>query len=158
MSPSVTFYEKGKQMTHHTAVNKLLEGYTCSESILMAYAPYFDLNPEVAGRLGAGFAGGFAQGKTCGAVTAAAVILGLKFGPGLTRNPYKKDLCFGMIQELFHQFKKRHHSTSCGKILILSGIDPGDPEQMKRLRQNQICNKIVYDAATILDNLLAEEG
>ncbi|WDP89346.1 MAG: C_GCAxxG_C_C family protein [Desulfobacter sp.] len=144
-------------MTDHTAVNKLLEGYSCSESILMAYAPYFDLPPELAGRLAAGFSGGFAQGKTCGAVTAATVVIGLKFGPGLTPDPYKKDLCLIKIQELFHRFEKRHYTTNCGKILTQSGVDPKDPEQIKQLRQKKICNKIVYDAAVILDDLLGEK-
>ncbi len=145
-------------MPRHTAIKLLLEGHTCSESILMAYAPDFDLAPETAARLAAGFAGGLTQGKTCGAVTAATMVIGLKYGPGLTRDPYKKDLCFAMTQEFFHRFRQRRQTTNCGKILTLQGIDPTDPRQMKQLRERKmICDEIVKEAATILDALLREE-
>ena len=53
-------------------------GYLCSQSILMAYAPHFNLDLETAARLGASFGGG--RGETCGAVNGACVVLGLKFG------------------------------------------------------------------------------
>ena len=145
-------------MTPHTAVNLLLEGHTCSESILMAYAPDFDLTPETAAKLAAGFAGGLTQGKTCGAVTAAIMVIGLKYGSGLTHDPYKKDLCFAMTQEFFHRFRQGRQTTDCGKILALQGIDFTDPRQMKQLReQKMICDQIVKEAATILEALLREE-
>lgn len=144
-------------MTSQTALTLLLDGYSCSESILMAYAPQFRLDPDIAARLAAGFAGGLAQGKTCGAVIAAVTVIGLKNGPGLARDPYKKDLCFALTQEFCHRFRKVRRSTRCSKILALNGIDPTDPQQVKNLREKKICDKIVKDAADILERLLMEE-
>jgi C_GCAxxG_C_C family probable redox protein len=68
------------------AVEFLMKGYMCSESIVMAYANEFGLEPEIAPRISGGFAGGMAQGKTYGAVTGAIIVIGLKYGAGLMNN------------------------------------------------------------------------
>ena len=60
------------------AVDLLLRGYMCSESVVMAFGGEFGLDPEVATRISGGFAGGMAQGKTCGAVAGAIMVIGLK--------------------------------------------------------------------------------
>lgn len=143
-------------MTPHSAVSLINDGHTCSASILMAYAPQFGLTPETAARLTAGFAGGLAQGKTCGAVTAAVMVIGLKYGPGLCVDPYKKELCVYLTQEFCHRFRQKRRTTQCSKILVHNGVDPSDPVQMKHLRGKKICDKIVNDAVVILDQLFCE--
>ena len=93
------------------AIDLMQEGYMCSESVVMAYAEKFGLERELAARITGGFAGGMAQGKTCGALSGAVMVLGLKYGMGVVRNQYAKDLCFQMTQELFHRFETRCRTT-----------------------------------------------
>ncbi|WP_320043576.1 C-GCAxxG-C-C family protein [uncultured Desulfobacter sp.] len=143
-------------MTSLSAVNLINGGHTCSESILMAYAPQFGLTQETAARIATGFAGGLAQGKTCGAVTAAVMVIGLKYGPGLCVDPYKKELCRYLTQEFCHRFRKKRRTTQCSKILAYNGVNSSDPIQMKHLREKKICDKIVNDAVVILDLLFYE--
>jgi hypothetical protein len=50
-------------MTSRIAVDLINDGHTCSESILMAYAPKFGLTQETAARIAAGFAGGAGPGQ-----------------------------------------------------------------------------------------------
>lgn len=139
------------------AVDLMLEGYMCSESIVMAFANDFGLEPEIAARISGGFAGGMAQGKTCGAVTGAIMVIGLKYGAGLIGDQYSKDMCFQITQEFSHRFMARRKSLECSEILLMNNINPKDPEEMRNLREEKICDKIVKDSAEILDDLFWEE-
>ncbi|MCP4021779.1 MAG: C_GCAxxG_C_C family protein [Desulfobacteraceae bacterium] len=139
------------------AIDLSMKGYMCSESIVMAFADEFDLDPEIATRISGGFAGGMAQGKTCGAVCGAIMIIGLKYGAGLVRNQYAKDRCFQITQEFSHRFIKRRKTLECGQILAMNNINPTDPEEMKHLREKKLCDKIIKDAAQILEDILLNE-
>lgn len=143
-------------MTPQTAVELMLDGYSCTEGFLMAYAPVFNIESETAAKLATGFAGGLAQGKTCGAVTVAVMLIGLKYGPGMTRDLYKKDLCMTLTQEFCRRFRQKRQSTRCSTLLTQNGINPADPSQRKYLRERRICNKIVKDAAVILDEIFRD--
>lgn len=140
-----------------TAIDFLMAGHSCSQSMVMAYAAQFDLNPDTAARLASGFAGGLAQGKTCGAVTGAIMVAGLKFGPRSLEDIYGKDHCYQITQEFCHRFKIRRKTIECFDILKMNKIDPGDPDSMKNLRQTGLCGHVVTDAQEILDQLLMEE-
>lgn len=139
------------------AVELMLDGFMCSEAVVMAFAKEFGLKPEIALKISSGFAGGMAQGKTCGAVTGAIMLIGLKYGAGLQRDQYLKERCFQVTQEFSHRFMMRRKSLECDDILILNQIDPRDPEEMKHLREKRLCDKIVKDAVEILEVLFQEE-
>jgi C_GCAxxG_C_C family probable redox protein len=139
------------------AVRLGMEGYTCSESVVMAFANHVGLSPETAARIAGGFAGGMAQGKTCGAVTGAIMIIGMKYGEGRRRDPYHRDHCYQMTQEFSHRFMNLRKSLECSDILMMNGIDPRNPEEMKALREKKLCGQIIFDAAGILESLIEEE-
>ncbi|MCP4747874.1 MAG: C_GCAxxG_C_C family protein [Desulfobacteraceae bacterium] len=139
------------------AVDLMMKGYMCSESIVMAFANEFGLEPEIAARISGGFAGGMAQGKTCGAVTGAIMVIGLKYGAGLIRDQYSKDMCFQITQEFSYRFVARRKSIECGEILLMNNINPNDPEEIENLRERRLCDKIVMDSAEILEDLFREE-
>lgn len=139
------------------AVDRLMKGYMCSGAIVITFASEFGLKPEIAARISFGFAGGMAMGKTCGAVTGAIMVIGLKYGAVLQSDQYSKDLCSQMIQEFSHRFIARRKSLECSEILLMNNINPKDPEEMKSLRGKNICAKVVQDSAEILEELLGAE-
>ena len=50
----------------HTAVSLFAQGFSCSQSLLLAFAPRFGLDPAMAARLASPFGGGIArQGRVC---------------------------------------------------------------------------------------------
>ena len=77
------------------AVQYLLNGFSCSEAIVLSYAEAYHLDRDIALRIAGGFGGGMATLKTCGAVTGALMIIGLKFGAGMSQDPYRRDLTYG---------------------------------------------------------------
>ncbi len=141
----------------HKAVDYLMAGHSCSQSMIMAYCHQFDISEQTAARLATGFAGGLAQGNTCGAVTGAIMVAGLKFGSGVAWDRYANEYCALVTQEFCHRFRHRQKTIECRKILKMNKIDPKDPEQIKGLRESGLCKEIVTDAQEILDQLL-EEG
>ena len=140
----------------HNAIDYLMAGHSCAQSVIMAYCKEFGIPVQTAARLATGFAGGLAQGKTCGAVTGAIMVAGLKFGSGKAWDRYANDCCALVTQEFCHRFKIRHTTTECHKILRMNRVNPGDPEQIKTLRASGLCRKIVGDAQDILGELLAK--
>ncbi len=140
------------------ALELILNGYTCSEAVLMSYAKDFGLDMELASKLSGGFAGGMSLGKTCGAVTGAVMVLGLKYGPGESKEQIDRDLCSQATQEFFHRFAEKRTTTVCGEILMINGINPENPEELATLADKGLCDKIVRDATEIIEDILADDG
>lgn len=82
------FPNRIKSNKSNDALSYAERGYMCSESIVMAFVEEFGLDLEIAAKIFGGFAGGMAQGKTCGAVTGAIMVIRLKYGAGLIRDQY----------------------------------------------------------------------
>jgi C_GCAxxG_C_C family probable redox protein len=132
------------------------EGYLCSQSILMAYAPLFDLDRETAARLGASFGGGVARrGETCGAVNGACMVLGLKFGHTTADDLNSKERTYQAVQEFISQFQTRNGFTGCNQLL---GLDISTAQGLQKAHDSQLfstrCPGFVTDAAEILNQLL----
>ena len=63
------------------AVACFKKGFNCSQTVLSAFALDFGMDAETAYRLACAFGGGLAcSGETCGTVTGALMVLGLKYG------------------------------------------------------------------------------
>ena len=60
------------------AVERFKRGFNCSQAVLGSYCREFGLDCEQAFRIATGFGGGMRMAETCGAVTGAFMVLGLK--------------------------------------------------------------------------------
>lgn len=141
----------------NSKVNEVLEcfnnGFDCSQAILSTYCEEFGLDKKTALKLSCGLAAGMSRlGETCGAVTGAYLLIGLKYGKYLTNDNDAKEKTFALIQEFEQQFVKRNNSTNCFKLL---GVDLRSCEKEKAISQvKQVCPKAVKDAAEILELIL----
>lgn len=135
-------------------VDMFLNGLNCSQAMLTVFGERYGLNGETAKRLGRGIGGGMGhQGKTCGALTAAALVLGLAAIGGDEK--HAKSIALGSTRELFDRFRTMRGATDC-KVLL--GEDISTEEGMKRIKEanlyGTVCPEIVRDAAEILRKLL----
>lgn len=141
------------------AVELMRQGYMCSAALVAAFTCDLGLDQAVAARISSGLAAGMAQEKTCGAVTGAVLVIGLKYGTGLFADNFSKDLCAQMIQEFFHRFAVRRKSVGCKKIHKSYLNDPASPDILGSRREKiAFCTKIVRDAAEILEAILGENA
>jgi C_GCAxxG_C_C family probable redox protein len=140
-----------------TAVARFAEGFNCSQAVFSAYADDFGLDEEAALRIAAGFGGGMGRmAETCGAVTGAMMVLGLRHG-GNTPDREVKERVYAKIREFADRFKARNGSLLCRDLL---GCDISTPEGCEAASKRGLfttkCPQCVQEAAEILEEMLAE--
>ena len=132
-------------------------GYSCSQSILMAYAPLFNLDRDTAARLAAPYGGGVARrGETCGAVNGAFMVIGLRYGHISPEDVDSKERAYQAVQDFISHFQDRYGSIGCSQLLE---IDISSPEGLQSANENQLfatrCPGYVTHAADLLDQLFS---
>jgi len=139
-----------------TAVALFKQGFSCSQAILAAFAKDLGLDRATALRVASGFGGGMGRmGETCGAVTGAIMVLGLKHGSAAADDRQAKELTYARVQEFVRQFTGRHQTTRCKELL---GLDISTAEGLSAAKEKNLfatqCPTYVKDAAEILERLL----
>ena len=130
--------------------------FDCSQAILAAWCEDFGLDVKTALKLSCGLAVGMARlGNTCGTVSGAYLVIGLKYGKCQPEDAAAKEKTFALIQEFDRRFIEKHGSTNCKELM---GVDMryGDMEIAKKQVQ-QKCPVLVRDAAEILEDILQGE-
>ena len=147
-------------MTRHSEIAKELfeSGYNCAQAVLCAFEDVTGLERGTAVRLASSFGGGLGRMReVCGAVSGAAMVLGLVRGSSDPTDHALKTAHYHLIQEFARRFREQNGSIICRELL--NGADaPGpDPEQRSQsYYQKRPCPLIVAQAAQILDDLLSE--
>jgi C_GCAxxG_C_C family probable redox protein len=136
------------------AVAIFRSGFNCSQALLRTYGPDYDVSPLHAVQIAAGFGGGMRRGDTCGAVTGALMVLGLRYGPRQAQDASAKDTVYPKVREFSRRFEDRCGSVVCRDLL---GSDIGTPEGMKHAKEEKlfetVCPQIVQVAAEILEEM-----
>ncbi|MHA1525954.1 MAG: C-GCAxxG-C-C family protein [Promethearchaeota archaeon] len=138
------------------AISLFKKGFRCSQAILSTYATQFGLDQELALRLASPFGGGMGSlGNTCGAVTGAIMVLGLKYGHSKVGELKKKEKANQITKDFVEKFKSRNGSIMCKELL---NCDISTPEGRNKAIEEklfiEICPNLVRDSAEILEELL----
>jgi C_GCAxxG_C_C family probable redox protein len=133
------------------------EGLNCTQAVLSTYGPQFGLDCENAVRIAGAFGSGMGMGETCGAVTGALMIIGLKHARLNGSSLFSKDRTEEIAREFVERFKARNETTECRELL---GCDVSTREGLKSAQQEKHfkkrCPKFVRDAAEILEEILKD--
>jgi C_GCAxxG_C_C family probable redox protein len=136
------------------AVSCFKQGYNCSQAVVSVYGEQFGLSRETALKVSAGFGGGMRMAETCGAVTGAFMVIGLKHGATEAEDKIAKENTYKLVREFADKFKSRNGSVMCKELL---GCDISTPEGAKTAQEKDLfatlCTKLVRDAAEILEEL-----
>jgi C_GCAxxG_C_C family probable redox protein len=137
------------------AVLKFKEGFSCSQAILSTFASDLGLDRETALKIADGFGGGMGNmGETCGAVTGAFMVLGLKYGRTRAEDDEAKEEINALVREFVGRFRERHGSIRCGELV---GCDISTHEgEREALRKGLFdrCPVFVRDASAIIEEIL----
>lgn len=137
------------------AVEKFKSGMNCSQAVLSSCSESLGLDSKTASRVATGFGGGMRMAETCGAVTGAFMVLGLKYGNRTVEDKEAKAKTYEKIVEFTKRFKTRNDSVMCKELL---GYDIATPEGAKKAQENgvfnSICPNMVRDAVEILEEML----
>ena len=141
------------------AVERFKNGFNCCQAVVGNYSEQFGLDSGQASKVATGFGGGMRMGETCGAVTGAFMVLGLKHGNTTAEEKEAKARTYEMVIEYTNRFKARNGSVTCKELL---DCDISRPDGMKAAQEDglfdSICPKMVRDASEILEEMLVEEA
>lgn len=136
-------------------VNLFTTGLNCSQAVLTVFGEPHGLDADTAKKLGRPLGGGIGHlAKTCGAISAAVLVLGL--AQDGKEEAQARNASFSQVQQLFRKFESLHGTTECR---ILLGADMSTEEGMRKIKEENLvrnlCPAFVRDAAAILEKLLA---
>ena len=143
-------------MTRQETINKAQalfdEGYACSQSVLLAFAPQFDLDEKTAKLISSTFGGGMGRlRQKCGAVTGGFMVLGLKYGNENPKDMDTKLAAYTKVRELNKQVEEIHGTSNCTEILqkFATEADVAD-----RKHHKIICRKLVVDTTGLVYDMI----
>jgi C_GCAxxG_C_C family probable redox protein len=134
-------------------------GYSCAQALLRAYGAQLGVDAETAARVAASFGGGMARmGLTCGAVTGALMVIGLRYGHTDGKDEERKERTYERAREFMQRFEARNGSLACKELL---GRDLSTPEELEAARAEgrfqTRCVPLVREAAQIVGEMLEGE-
>lgn len=132
------------------------KGFSCAPSVLSAYSEQFGLGEELALKIACGFGGGIGRmGRTCGAVTGAVMVIGLKHGQASPADEASRRETHKLVKEFIDRFTALHGSVECRELI---GYDLSNSAGLKSARESGVfenrCHGFVYDAGRILEDIL----
>lgn len=118
--------------------------YNCAQAVALAFADEVNVDKETLFKAceACGLGMGGMEG-TCGAITGAVILAGLKNSDGNLENPGTKAATYQLSREIVKQFQEKNGSTICKE---LKGVETG-----KVLRS---CPDCIMDAVEIVENVL----
>jgi len=98
--------------------------FNCAQTVFSLFAPELGIDEKTALKIASGFGGGMACAETCGAVTGAYMVIGMKHGHS-SSNPDEKANTKMFVKKFNEKFIAEHGSLICKK---LTGFDISTPE------------------------------
>lgn len=132
------------------------QGFNCSQAVLSTYCENLGLDKTTALKLSCAFGGGMGRiGETCGAVTGALMLIGLKYGKCNADDNESKDKTYQLVQKFANSFRAEFGSVRCKDILK---FDISKQEEHDQARDSgvfkTVCPNLVKRAVEIVEDIL----
>ena len=132
------------------------KGFLCAPAVLSTYSEQIGLEKALALKVACGFGAGIGRmGRTCGAVTGAVMVIGLKHGQVNLDDEESREKTYKLVKEFIDRFTALHGSIECRELI---GYDLSDSGELKLARESGVfqnkCPGFVYDSARILEDVL----
>lgn len=149
-------------MSDHSKKAKqlFLNGYNCSQAVLLAFSDVTWLDEKTALMLASSFGGGMGRlREVCGAVSGMFMVAGLLYGSCDVNDRSAKAEHYALIQQMAAKFKERNGSIICRELLGGEGkSDSHIPsERNSGYYKKRPCADLCADAAEILDEIIAQK-
>ncbi len=144
---------------YEKAAEYMKNGFNCAQSIIKAYAQEVGMNDEDAVKMASALGGGMGRnGHICGAVSGAALIIGMKFGSTDPANFPAKEKAYDKTNELLERFAAENKSVLCKELIP---YDMKNPADLKKAREAGVfakqCPLYVLSSGKILESIISYE-
>jgi C_GCAxxG_C_C family probable redox protein len=122
------------------------------------YGVRFGLDRETALRVAGAFGGGMGRrGETCGAVTGAFMVMGLKHAKTKADDDDAREKTYEQVNEFVRRFRERTGTILCRELL---GHDLSTEEGREAVAEQNLfstrCTVLVRDAGEILEMMMRD--
>lgn len=133
-------------------------GFNCSQAVVGAYSDLFGMSAKDAMRVAEGLGGGIGRlRRTCGAVTAMAVLAGLKYSNAEPCDVKTRTLIYEKVREMVKAFEDKNGTSICGDLLGVNVSSDARPdERTAQYYKKRPCVGCVEDCAAIIEKLLLD--
>lgn len=139
-----------------------MNGYNCSQAVLLAFCEDFGLEKETALKISEPFGGGMGRMReVCGTVTGMFMVLGLAMGNSDAKDGSTKKNVYKSVQELAEKFKQDNGSIICRELLGLQKANKESyvpSERTNEYYKKRPCPELCKYAADILEEYLKKEN
>lgn len=130
-------------------------GIDCSQVVFMQWAEELGYDKEEGARMMAAFGGGTFRGDTCGAVSGAMMVIGLKYGHYQIGDRETKAKLMAKVAEFQKKFTERCDSTICRELCGYDFSKEGDLDKaFASGKLFELCPKFVINALAVLDEII----
>lgn len=137
-----------------------LQGYNCTQAVVLAYCDELGLDKSVALKIASSFGGGMGRlREVCGAISGIFMVAGMLYGYDDPKDKQAKAALYAKIQELAARSKAQNGSIVCRELLRLSEhkSTPTPDERTPAYYKKRPCPDLVAAAVQILDDFIAEQ-
>jgi C_GCAxxG_C_C family probable redox protein len=131
-------------------------GFHCSQAVFAAFSEDLGLSSKTALKIACPFGGGLGgYGKTCGALTGAMMVIGLKFGSSEVNDPETKKLSRDKTRALIETFERTHGTSNCNELVGFDRSNLSGAELMAKLPYfHTTCPKFLETVVSYLEEEL----
>ena len=123
------------------------QGYNCAQAVACTFCKEFGVDEQELFRIAEGFGLGMGGMKgTCGAVSGAVLLAGMKNSTGNVEHPDPKGATYKLSREIVKEFQEKNSSVVCEE---LKGVETGNV-----LRS---CGGCIKDAVMLAGKILYGE-
>jgi C_GCAxxG_C_C family probable redox protein len=138
------------------ALDTFNNGFNCAQAVLSAFAPNLGLSRDTALKITSGLGAGLGyQGKICGAVVGAYLVIGLKNGSYMPNDELNKEITYKLTRIFDSEFMDIHHSLICKELLDADLSTPdGFSYALNHGLFDTCCPDFVKSSVMILEKIL----
>lgn len=141
------------------AMQLFLDGYNCSQSVILAFQDLHGLDERTAAKVSSSFGGGMGRlREVCGSVSGMFMVAGLLYGYDDPKAKEEKAEHYKRIQELAARFQEFNHSIVCRELLGLEkGKDSYVPsERTEEYYRKRPCKELIGLSAALMEEYIKE--
>lgn len=138
------------------ALSYFNNSFNCAQSVLTSFSAELGLSEDECLKISCAFGAGMGkQQDTCGAVSGALMVLGLKFGKALNDPESKKENTYDKAKLFLQAFEEKHGSIKCKDLL--QGLNMNNEKDLKKINElglfENACESYIKTAVEIIENI-----
>ncbi|MBE6072551.1 MAG: C_GCAxxG_C_C family protein [Clostridium butyricum] len=127
-------------------------GCNCSQAVLMAYAEELNIEKDIVQKVAVTFGGGMSKaGKTCGCLSGALMVLGLKYGEKSAEILSQRISAYNQGGKFIKLFNEEFGATECKELIKLDLNKKDDMEKAQKEVFGNRCKRMVSKTVELLE-------